>query len=81
MTFQFAALENQEDTSSDEEVKETKALFVADVEKKPSHRRRVRIGRTNNVLRTPGRKRTSGKLTYGPKLRRPLGVRGFLKYN
>ena len=33
-----------------------------------------RIGRTNDVLRTPGRKKTSGKLTYGPKLGRPLDV-------
>ena len=37
------------------------SLFVADVEK-TSHRRRIRIGRTNNDLRTPWRKRTSGKI-------------------
>ena len=49
-------------------------LFVADVEK-TLYRRRVRIGRKNNVLRTPGRKRTSGKLSYGPKVGRPLNVR------
>ena len=39
-------------------------LFVAE---KTLHRRRVRFGRTNNDLRTPGRIRTSGKLSYGPK--------------
>ena len=48
-------------------------LFVADVEK-TLHRRRVRIGRTNDVLRTPGRKKTSGKIIYGPKLGRHLDV-------
>ena len=49
------------------------SLFVADVEK-TLHRRRVWIGRTNDVLRTSGGKRTSGKLTFGPKLGRPLDV-------
>ena len=49
------------------------SLFVADVDK-TSLRRRVRIERTNNVKRTPVRKRTSGKLTYGYKLGRPLDV-------
>ena len=34
------------------------SLFVVDVEN-TLHRRRVRIGRCNYVLRTPGRKRTS----------------------
>ena len=49
------------------------SLFVADVEK-TLHRRRVRIGRMNYVLRTPGRNRTSGKLSYGPYVGRPLNV-------
>ena len=49
------------------------SLFVADVEN-TWHRRCVRFGRTNYVLRTPGRKRTSEKCSYGPKLGRPLKV-------
>ena len=49
------------------------SLFVADVEK-TLHRRRVRIGRTYYVLRTPGRKMTSGKLSYGPVVGRPHNV-------
>ena len=49
------------------------SLFVAD-EEKALHRRRVRVGRTNNVLRTPGRKRAPGKLSYGPKVGHPLNV-------
>ena len=49
------------------------SLFIADVEK-TFYRRRVQVGRTNYVLRTPGRKRTSGKLSYGPKVGRPLNV-------
>ena len=50
------------------------SLFFADVEK-TLHRRRVRNWRPNYVLETPGRKRTSGKLSYGPKVGRPLNVR------
>ena len=42
--------------------------------RKTLHGRLVRIGRTNYVLRTSGRKRTSGKLSYGPKEGRPLNV-------
>ena len=49
------------------------SLFVADVEKTLKWRR-VRIGRTNYVLRTPVRSRTSGKLSYGPTVGRPLNV-------
>ena len=49
------------------------SLFVADVEK-TLLRRRVRIGRTNYVLRTPGLKKASGELSYGPKVGRPLDV-------
>ena len=47
------------------------SLFVPDVQK-TLHRRRVRVGRTDYVLRTPGRKRTSGKLSYGPKVGRTV---------
>ena len=36
--------------------------------------RRVRFWRTNSVLWTPGRKRMSGKLSYGPEVGRPLNV-------
>ena len=49
------------------------SLFVADVEKTLCWRR-VRIGRLNYVLRTSGRKKTSWKLSYGPKIGRPLNV-------
>ena len=49
------------------------SLFVEDVEK-PMHRSRVQNWRANYVLRTPGRKRTSGKRSYGPKVGRPLNV-------
>ena len=45
------------------------SLFVAGV-KKTLHRRRAWVGRTNNVLRTQRRKRTSGKLSYGPNVGR-----------
>ena len=37
-------------------------------------RRRVRVGRKNHVLRTPGRRKTSGKLSYGLEVGRPLNV-------
>ena len=47
------------------------SLFVADVER-TLHRRRVRIG--NYVLWMPGRKRTSGKRSYGPNVGRLLDV-------
>ena len=49
------------------------SLFVADVDK-TLRRRRVRIGRSYYVLRTPGRKRTPWKLSYGPKVGHPLNV-------
>ena len=49
------------------------SLIVADVENM-LHRRLVRIGRTSYVLRTLERKRTSRKLSYGPKVGRPLDV-------
>ena len=48
-------------------------LFVAD-EEKTLNRRRVRVGRTTYELQRPGRKRTSGKLSYGPKVGRLLNV-------
>ena len=41
---------------------------------KTLHWRRVRVGRKNNVHRTPGRKRTSWKRPYWPKVRRTLSV-------
>ena len=47
------------------------SLFVAGIEK-TLHRPRVRVGRRNYVLRTVGRKRTSGKLSYGPTIGRSL---------
>ena len=49
------------------------SLFVPD-EEKTLDGRRVRIGRAKYVPRTSGRKRTSGKLSYGPKVGRPLNV-------
>ena len=49
------------------------SLHVADVER-TLHRRRVRFWRKSYVLRTTGRKMTSGKLSYGPKAGRPLNV-------
>ena len=51
----------------------TPAVFVADVEK-TFHRRCVLVSCTNDILRTPGRKWTSGKLSYGPKESRPIDV-------
>ena len=50
------------------------SLFVMNVEK-ALHRRRVQFGRTKYVLRTPRRKMTSGKLSYGPKVGHPLNAR------
>ena len=49
------------------------SFFVADV-KKTLNGRRVRVWLANHIIRTPGRKRTSGKLSYWPKVGRPLNV-------